>query len=551
MQRIGGKRILVAMMFASSIAGIVALGPATAEAAGRPADVCRVLRDLQRGRVELPPSTNEFVGHIASLEAVRSVAPDELKPDFDKIINTFAAARDATGGAGLGALIAFQGLTDPQLAAAEGRIAEYAAANCKKRFYGDPSWAVSPPGGATSACEQWRAGSPLLNNRFPYLLDTSAANYFSIVLRTPSLPIPIPGALVVPNGGRVEFKGKYPEARYFAFHPNDISTNNLATLRDVDLDPDPGSKNPWREPVAPGDPRHYTAVLDFGPRPATPAPNTSYVGTTKDGAPNPFVTLLLRTYGSFAGALPPNSAGVPLPAITVYDAAGAVVQEVAACDPYPAGFVVPVDATRFPSFPIPDYRTIRYAGKLTRATNFGLSIDVLANADVFYMNAYFRRGVARQDRRVFVVRAQKPTTTIPALDEPRDDPTKQARLFTICSYNFWNGVANDCKSDLDVVSDGSGAYTVVVSALEDRPRNATAANGITWMSWGPFLDGFLNWRFVFKDDALPLAMGAALDTGVTPQEVAPYMPQTAHCPPSVFERRGVDGCFTWSGRHFR
>ena len=127
----------------------------------------------------------------------------------------------------------------------------------------------------------------------------------------------------------------------------------------------------------------------------------------------------------------------------------------------------------------------------------------------------------------------------------------KVRLFTICSYNFWNGAANDCKNDANVVSDDRGVYTVVVSAPEDRPRNATLANGITWMNWGPFLDGFLNWRFVFRDDPLPIAMGQALDTGVTPPEVAPYMPETAHCPPMVFERRGVEGCFAWNARWFR
>lgn len=530
---------------------VVTGGVSAAHAAGRPMDLCRALRDLQGGRVDLPPSTNEFVGHIASLEYLRNVAPDELKPDIAKIINTLAAARDARAGAGLSALAAFQGLTDPALAGAEGRIAEYAADHCRSRFYGDPSWAVTPPTGPTSACAEWRAGSPLLNNRFPYLLDVSAANYFSLVFRTTSLQIPIPGAIVVPDGGRVELKGEYPDARYFAFHPNDISTNNLPTLRDVDLDPDPGSKNPWREPVAPGEPRRYTAVLDFGPRPAIPARNTSYVGTAKDGTPNPFVTMLLRTYGSFLGALPPNSSGVALPAITVYDAGGAVVQQIPECEPYPEGFSFPVDGTKFPSFPVPDHRTLALAGKLTRGTNFGLSIDVLANADVFYMNTYFRRGVARQSRKVFVVRARKPTTTIPPPRETRDDPSKQVRLFTICSYNFWNGIANDCKSDTDLVTDASGDYTVVVSAPEDRPGNATRANGITWMSWGPFLDGFLNWRFVFKDDPLPVAMGEALDTGVTPPEVAPYMPQTAHCPPTVFEKRGIEGCFDWSARRFR
>jgi hypothetical protein len=38
---------------------------------------------------------------------------------------------------------------------------------------------------------------------------------------------------------------------------------------------------------------------------------------------------------------------------------------------------------------------------------------------------------------------------------------------------------------MQVPLDDDGFYTIVVSRPEDRPKNATHENGITWIDWGP------------------------------------------------------------------
>ena len=38
---------------------------------------------------------------------------------------------------------------------------------------------------------------------------------------------------------------------------------------------------------------------------------------------------------------------------------------------------------------------------------------------------------------------------------------------------------------MQVPVDKDGFYTIVVSLPEDRPKNATAENGIAWINWGP------------------------------------------------------------------
>jgi hypothetical protein len=519
---------------------------------------CATIVGLFRGTVALPPSNNEFVGHVATLEMLRdalpSNAPAQVGTDFAQLIKAFKALRDANAASGFQA---FAGVSDPTLAGAEGHINEYIGTYCGIAI-GDPTYSVAPATGPLTACPAWpRAGSPLIGNRFPNLLDTSAANYFLNLFNHGGLAIPAgtPGFIDVPLGGRVVFHGEYPHARYFAFHPNDISTNNFRTLRDVELHPDPGSRNPWREATDPGEIDTFTAVFDFTlSPPSTPAPNTTYVGvralgggTPESGVgsppiPNPLVFDLLRNYGSFLGALPPNFTGVALPEMTVYDASGQVVSHFPACDPYPPGFAIPQDNTKFPSWPIADHRAAgARAGKVLFNWQFGSPVDILTNADVFYTVTSFTKRLGD----VFVQRGKMPTTSAPDA-KPRVDPDAQVRLFTACSYNFWNGVANDCTTDQQLTVDAQGFYTLVVSEKRDRPSNATADQGYTWLDWGPFIDGQLSLRNLMVDDALWQDVADALRTGVVPVGLDPdYVPKAAHCPRLVFERLGHRGCFAW------
>ncbi len=105
-----------------------------------------------------------------------------------------------------------------------------------------------------------------------------------------------------------------------------METNNFPTLRDVDLEPDLGSENPWRQPTTKGAERRYTAQLVNSPAPAESEANTVYVGEAVEGGINPAVFLIYRIYAADQGALPPNSAGVKLPAVTIYDQDGVVTE---------------------------------------------------------------------------------------------------------------------------------------------------------------------------------------------------------------------------------
>lgn len=340
--------------------------------------------------------------------------------------------------------------------------------------------------------------------------------------------------IYVPRGGKVTFKGEYPYAGYFGFNPNDMATNNLQTLMDVDIDPDEGSINPWREPMQSGMGRDYTAHLVFDKTPEIPTPNTRYVGQTKAGGKNYAAFQIYRVYGADLPSLPPNSAGVLLPSVTVYDKKGNEIEHHPVCDPYPDGHQPPVDKTKFPALPVPDHRAQSHAGTFNVKGNFGLDIDLLSNADVLYLSSYY----GRQHGEVFAIRAKKPKTVN---DDEGRHPWSDGldfRMWSACTYNFWNGKANDCVVDNNIHADEDKYYTLLVTEPANRPSNATEENDVTWLDAGNFLDVQISFRMLPKG-ALFLQQ---LSENIKSDTQSPYRPKTAFCPREVFERGGFSAC---------
>ena len=194
---------------------------------------CATLKDIRSSPDQTLQDNNELVGHAANIKKLYEAAPDIISEDLRFIYDILAASRDSKG---TDTLLAFQMLTDPRLAGYEGRVAEFAKETCGI-FDGDMDYFVDPKVRPSGICSGWPLmGSPLTNDRFPYLLDTSSANYFSNIFFSGPKTKMRDGMIHVPRGGKVTFKGEYPFAKYFGFNPNDMSTNNLKTLMDVDID---------------------------------------------------------------------------------------------------------------------------------------------------------------------------------------------------------------------------------------------------------------------------------------------------------------------------
>ena len=488
------------------------------------------LEKLTRGELPVDQDWNEFVGHSHVIRQLLEVAPDEIREDMEWLADTYSKPIIDDG---KGVFTTFASLIDPNLAGVEGRIAEFIAEKYGYRL-DDEEWVVGKLP-ALSNCPGWpQICSPLTNNRWPYTIDTSAGNYFANRFWCAEEEALVPrGFEWVPPGGRVVFKGEYMYARYFAFHPCDFDTNYLDTLVDVDLDPDPGSANPFRGPMPEGMGRRYTCQLVFTPPPDDPEPNTSYVGVKRDGSYNRSAYCTLRIAGADMGALPPNSAGVLLPSVTILDADGNEVKHHPEIDPYPDDYDPPVDTTRFPALQVPDYRGIFNAGKMDTKHNWGMPNDILASRDYLYIEAPF----SHVHGELYVARA-KAFTTPKTPEEPVYTPGKQIRSWTINTYNMFAGVSRAAKIDYEIALDDDGYYTIVVSRKQDLPKNATPENGVTWIDWGPYLDGWLCFRFLMGRDRLLQLVKKAIDTGETAPEIAEYVPQVGHCSIDEFEQHG-------------
>ncbi|MBA6413355.1 hypothetical protein H2508_09560 [Parahaliea sp. F7430] len=486
---------------------------------------------LLAGELEIEHGHNEFIGHADTVRQLLEVAPEPVKADLQALYELLAEARDAQGMAVLGI---FPKLCDPELALIEGRISDFIAEHCGMRL-DDGKYVAGELTGEPLSTGWPGAGSPLTNNRFPYLLDTSASNYFSNRFwHGAGAP---EGFFAVPEGGRVVIRGQYLRCRYFGFHPNDFDTNTLPTLVDKDIEPDPGSCNPFRDNCTEQDEQYFTVTILFEAPPEKPAANTMYVGEKRNGGPNPALFLLLRTTDSVLGANPPNSTGVPLPSVTIFDAQGSEVEHHESCLPY-ANDDYPIETTQFASLPIPDYRAQVAAGKFSTRSNWGLPYDILASDDILYLSTPYSTRLGE----LLVVRA-KPLRTPKFPQEPVFTETAQIRGFTITNYNFWAGICNDAVVDRELALDSEGYYTVVVSTAQNRPHNATEQEHVNWMDWGPYLDGQLTFRMLLRTNPLllrlkTLAMGESEDP-----ELEPFLPQVAHCSKADFEARGWRAAF--------
>jgi hypothetical protein len=499
---------------------------------------CQTLDQINAGGVDTS-GLSELEGHAAVIWRLLEAAPPSIREDLGDIHRTIDDWASAVNG-DRPMIETFRQLSDPKLVGSEGRLSDYIADKCGLNLGGLP-WVEDNVQEIAPVCPGWpRVGTPLSFNFFPNLPDIAGSNYFSNSFIVSKWAAKfgvgsLSGAFVVEPGGRVEFRGQYPDARYFAFHPNDADLNNLNTLRDIDLAADPGFRNPYVDLSAPAFGQYYTATLMFTAPPERPRPNTSYVGERKLGGTNRFVMNLLRMYHLDSGN-GPGSGSVPLPSVTIYDANGNPTLEFPECNLFESGPDVVQSRRRFPVLPVIDHRA-RKQPKWSTSSNFGAPSDTLANADVQYLSTQYslRFGELLVIRGKFLHAPDTRAGESPAMDS-------QVRLYNMCTYNFWNGSANQCLLDNQLIRDSDGFYTLVVSNLKNRPENMSKSSA-TWIDWGPYLDGQISFRYVYRENPFVQAIAAgARGEPVTP-DLAIYVPRAAHCEKQTFERGGWSACF--------
>lgn len=377
----------------------------------------------------------------------------------------------------------------------------------------------------------------------------------------------------VPQGAKLSFTGKFPHSRYMSFISYDEAGRPVESVADYLIKPQPWAVNPY----LPGADRRAAQrdyrldVVDGRPDPKLPT-GMNLVGQTREQlnapkygkAPGQQV-ILYRLYANDLGTDETAGAGLPEPELTLAD--GQVLRGAQACQSLrtrqplqldPAAMAVPMGkyqellaaarkisplhpATNPPTW----YQQLDRDALYAMYTGETLRADARKSEGGFYPNLdnqYIRTILNRKHGKVFVLRAKAPTT-------PRTLHGEAAmgggdlRYWSFCSnQGFANTRVNACVHDENVPVGPDGFYTVVVSRVADRPRNAIPACGIAWLPMADDGDGagdddvtVLQLRHMLGTGAFSHAVQNIGKPGDEAKDMGEYFPRGQYLSTSAFE----------------
>lgn len=361
---------------------------------------------------------------------------------------------------------------------------------------------------------------------------------------------------------RLRIDGRFGHMRYFSFNVYDPLIRPVDALADEELIPaDSEQANPFVDERAPLG-GSYTAYVEFGPKPETPAANTLYSGGVPTGdnvIPNPLGTAIMyRSYVPAEGIGFEGGVGLPVLTLETADGSQTLVSYADCAEPLlpTGGGVVPdpglndllltvdlpdalLGLVTIPTATMPPSTRVFYGLPTTVLQIMGNALGVplgeeasglpLSGGGGFLSNIhndYATLGFARRFGSVYVVRARAPSWR-GAAGVPWG--REQMRYWSICQNEFLTQRFVDCARDEEVALDSQGFFTVMVTDPEDRPAWATTENGITWLPWGPFPDGLIIYRHMLPNPAFDPAI-QNVPQGTEPETImGDYTPIGAYC----------------------
>lgn len=330
----------------------------------------------------------------------------------------------------------------------------------------------------------------------------------------------------------VVISGEYPAARYFSFHVYNDSGEALGSIYDHEIAPDAGSANPYEAKPRKGTGRSYHVTIRFEPKPADPAPNTFYTG---EPGTSPVALLVYRVYVPTDTTDP--TGGKPYPRVTLASSDGTPLVEDAACSVTPPSFGSTLWQT-FAEGSLPDglisYAPASAADPPQWSRAFG---SRLGNQQ----NAYLTTDISSSYGQLVVFHARAPTFPNTVNGAPVYKH-KQLRYWSFCTYDPEGEALVGCEPDYLSAIRG-GQYTFVVSSAAERPANATAANGVTWLPLGAQPAAQIVYRNMLPSPSFPYAAESITSpTQPVQQTMGRYYPTAVYCSTSTFEAGGWKGC---------
>lgn len=368
----------------------------------------------------------------------------------------------------------------------------------------------------------------------------------------------------LPAGGRIEVSGRFPHARYMSLIDYSAASQAIDGLADYQIAPDGGSSNPFlvganRNATR----RSYTVKVVSGSVPASGrARNTIYTSNGTKVSPPGSVVLIYRVYEADRGL--DITGGTGLPRLKVVSATGQSVS-LPGCqsDSLPnlgvterlanagASGASPLPNTGLGSRNPPVW--VRYtnpaSGVVTGAldnqltgnnlypflytlTNTLPSGGFFENIDNAYVTSFYSAGFGP----VLSFRAKAPTFPH-TYDGQSPMQTGQLRFWSFCTANAAT-MYYACMRDDQVPVDHSGYYTVVISTAANRPRNAKAACGYTWLPAGPSPQTVLILRNMLPAPGFRHAIQDS-SPGNERQVMGPYYPRGRYYSSvAAFEKQG-------------
>lgn len=372
-------------------------------------------------------------------------------------------------------------------------------------------------------------------------LDAKGANLLAIDSNVTYWWLRLPGA----PGETLTLNGQYPHSRYMALTSYDPRLKVFDSVYDAETAPAAGSINPF---VA-GNPRNspkrsWAVTAHLGQRPAGAfSGNDLYAG-------NEF-SIVYRVY------LPDlhsgESGGEPLPAVTV-NLPGGAHQQLPTCrqpqvdtslQPLLAQGSQPGPPLGGPGTNPPTWHKFFNFGTSaaiatdneltgsslssrltpdTEKTGYGGYLEDAENAYLYTL--------VNNKHGVVVIHALAMTHPF-TLDGEHVMGSGDVRYWSFCSYEPTTQRVYGCLADEIPPLDATGAYTVVVSTPADRPANATAACGVSWLPFGPTSTALLIFRNLLADPAFPYSVQKA-GYGTEAADMGAYYPAASYADPARF-----------------
>lgn len=331
-------------------------------------------------------------------------------------------------------------------------------------------------------------------------------------------------------GTRIRIDGVFPYARYTSWNAYDPLLRPFAKLSDFQIQPDPGSQNPYLPGAARNtaeSARHYTLYITFSVA-DHPGPNTIYI----DPRQHPAGLVTLRVYEPDAGR--DATGGVGLPQVTWEPISSATGPSPVAspCQ----GLEKPTSSTLtgaygaqdglgagapYPGRNPPDWHkfvNICQSGAdllfdnavgdqlppsgQDPCANFGTG-GFLSNLDIAYVYAFISQGFGP----IVAFHGEAPTFAATNPDAPTMPSGVQLRYWSFCQNDPFSERYVACLRDDQVVRRG-GDYTIVISPPGEWPAAAQqrCQGTVSWIPWGPQPQGVVLYRQMLADPSFGQAI---------------------------------------------